>query len=402
MAEDWLINQWFPRCNILGYNYSFNATLYLSGIALDVDGDTGMVFTQDRNTGMPLIQLIPSHRIGHRYTGNTVEGGKYDGFTIWDGVIVNSSNIPVAYSILGDLPEDDMILPARSMQLLYEPEWQDQYRGISRLARSLFDILDIADTDELEKRAVKLAATIGLIHSTESGQPDEGAILVGVEEDALGNTPYPTRPPFEMLNSGEILYTKAGAGEDIKAFLSDRPSPNTEAFVARIERRIFSSLGYPYELSDPSKVGGASVRLIQDIARQSIASRQTTLERRAKLAVTYALTVAMDNDIIPRNDDDDWNNFKFTKPAKLTVDNGYEQQALREGFKLGITSFSSIAGQSGEDWYELRDQVQKETEDLLNRATMISKKYNITLDAALNLLSQRTPNAAPIVQNVQE
>ena len=51
------------------------------------------------------------------------------------------------------------------------------------------------------------------------------------------------------------------------------------------------------------------------------------------------------------------------------------------------------------DWYELREQQQRETEDLLDRAQILSKKYNIGMDAALSLLSQRAPNQMPVIQN---
>jgi Phage portal protein, lambda family len=395
-AEQWLREQWFPRCNVLGPNYDFRTTLYLTGVAIDVDGDSMMVFTYNRD-GFPQIQLIPSHRIGQRDFGNVVKEGKYAGYPIYDGVVCNFNNYPIAYSVLGDNKDEDIFIPINKQQFLFEPEWGDQYRGISRVARPLFDILDLQDTDELEKRAIKLAAAIGIIHSTESGQADASTPLIGAEEDIISGIVQPNAPPVEQLYGGEIYYTKAGVGEDIKAFLSDRPSPNTQAFVERVQRGVMAAVGWPYELLNPSKIGGASVRLIQDIARQSIADRQQTLERRARAMVAYALSVAMEEGFISKNNDPDVFNWKFTKPAKLSVDNGNEASADRDGYKLGTNTLAEISSKKGEDWFELRNQTEIEVDDLLTRAQKLASKFNITLDNALNLLSQRSANSTPVL-----
>src|SRR5215475_8360785 len=43
-AADWLKNVWFPQCNLLGPNYDFRTSLFLSGVALDVDGDSLCIY----------------------------------------------------------------------------------------------------------------------------------------------------------------------------------------------------------------------------------------------------------------------------------------------------------------------------------------------------------------------
>ena len=78
-----------------------------------------MIYTYDRFTNLPQIQLIPSHRIGQRESGNTVLAGKYEGFNIYDGVIVNKLNRPIAYRILGNTADEDKDLPANFVQFLY-------------------------------------------------------------------------------------------------------------------------------------------------------------------------------------------------------------------------------------------------------------------------------------------
>ena len=229
-----------------------------------------------------------------------------------------------------------------------------------------------------------------MVHSTESGEPDAQGMadLVNVAATTVANMVIPAGPPIEMIFGGEIMYAKAGVGEKIEFPNSDRPSPNTEAFIERLERRIYAALGWPYELLDPTVRNGGAIRLVQDLARQYITNRQTTLERRAKAAITFSLGYAMENGLLARNADSDWAKWSFTRPAKITVDNGNEASA-RDGLKLGINTLSEIAAKKGSDWIQLRNQTQKETEDLLDRAMILSKKYNITVDKALGLMSQR-------------
>lgn len=394
-VENWLLSSFYPVCNVLGPNFDFRTTLTLSSLSIDVDGDSGLLLTTTRS-GFPQIQLIASHRIGQRTDEETVESGRFSGYDIADGIIYNDAGRAIGYRVLGDDADDDVDISAASLQLLYEPEWSDQAgHGISRIARSTLDWLDIQDINEYTKRSIKIASTIGLIHTTETGTPDVSAGFVGASEDAVGTVITPNNLQLEYVRGGEIYYMKAGTGEDIKPMTDERPSQNSADFMDRIQRRALFAVGWPVELLDPSKVGGASVRLIQDLARKTVVSRQITLERRARWIVNYAVAKAMNTGLIPQNNTD-WYSWNFTKAGVLSVDNGNELQADREGYKLGTNTLADLSSKGGKDWYELREQQQLETDDLLTRATELSKKFNIGMDAALSLLSQRAPNQVPV------
>lgn len=400
-AEAFLRNSWYPICNVRGGNYDFRTSLFLLGVALDVDGDQLIIFTKSRD-GFPLLQFVPSHRIGQRdYSEKTVKKGRYRGAKIVDGVIVNTSGRAVAYRILGDAHDgsEDYEISAQSALLLYEPEWADTVRGIPRVARTVLDWMDVQDVDSYLKTAVKLDSSQGLIHATKDGGPDAGANLVTSEEDAT----VTANASLTLENFGpnnEIYYVSAGSGETVEPFRTERPHTNVTAFLERIERRGLYAIGWPIELADPSKVGGASVRLIQDLARKSIKSRQATGDRFAKWAVPWVLSVAMENDLLPKNYNDDWWSWNFTKPALITVDNGNEAAADRESLRIGTASMSEVTAKRGGDWYELRQQIEIETADLLERAKRLSEEHNITYDKALELLTQRgsspTAKASPV------
>jgi len=396
-VENWLKSKFFPVCNVRGPNYDFRTSLFLLGCALDVDGDALLVLTASRD-GFPLIQLVPAHRIGQRSMAEKeVKAGRYRGNAICDGVITNGLGRPIAYRILGDTPDEDQDLSAQSAMLLTEPTWADQIRGIPRIARTVLDLMDLQDLDVMLKRMVKNQSIISLIAKTRSGEADiTTSQLLTANEDAIIATQV-TNPQSgvgaELVFGGEMRYLHTD--EDITPFTPDSPSPNTENFISRIERRCLYSVGWPVEMMDATKIGGASVRLIQDLARKSIRTRQNTVERAVRFFINYAVATAMANELIPANYNDNWYAWTFTRPASVCVDNGNESSADRDNYKLGTATLAEIAAKKGQDWLELRNQSQKETEDLLDRAKAVSTKYNISLDKALALLSQRTPNEAP-------
>jgi len=390
-VETWLVEQFFPVCSVLGSNYPFNTILKLSSTALDVDGDTGLFLTSTKG-GFPQVGLVPAHRIGQRNNaGETiVQSGPFKGYRINDGVIVNDDGRPLAYRILGEKAEDDLDIAAQNLQLLLDPEFCDQWRGINKIARVATDWENQDEINDYLLRGAKLASSIGLKFKNESGDGSSEGVsgLAGASEDTV----IPTfQPGYMPINGGEIFFLKAGIGEDIDTLKNETPSQNTEAFISRIQKKAMYAIGWPQELLDPSKIGGASVRLVQDLVRRVIADRQDLIARRARLIVNYAVAKAMKEGILPTNNLD-WYKWSFTRGAALTVDNGNEQNALREGYKLGTNTLQDIASMRGVDWYEMRNQSQKETEDLITRAQALSKKYSLPFQVCLELLSQRSPN----------
>jgi len=393
-AYDWLMNKWFPICNVRGQNFDFRTSLYLSSIAIDVDGEVLMVLVKTPS-GFPLIRFIRSHRIGTRSSNGWVGGdkvmdkGPYKGLRMIDGVIVNNSLRPLAYSVLGDKQDasEDLLISVQSAFLLYEPKYTDQVRGIPASSAGLLDSIDFQDCEFFIRRQIKLDSSQGIMHTNETGEPDESANILTDEDAGLSATPNVLHT--EYIQGGEIMYFKAGG--KLEPYKSDRPSPNVEAFLGRIERRILYAIGWPIEMVDPSKVGGASVRLITDMTRQSISHRQNTVERKAKIALAYALSNAMEMGLISDNrEEDNWWDWSFNRPATIVIDQGYESQADREAMKLGQTTLSAIAQKQGKNWYDIREQTTIETEDLLDRAYALMKKYpDLNLSAAINLLSQR-------------
>ncbi len=399
-VRDWLMERFYPVANVRGGNYNFVNSLNALSVALDVDGEA-LVYLQISRDGFPQFGIIPSHRIGQRSSSDLVTNGRYKGNQMIDGVILNSNMRPVAYRILGDKPEEDYDISAQSSMLVFESPWVDSVRGISKFGSVLLDALNTQDIDFFLQQGVKLDSAVGLLSYTQSGSADQSVVensILAEDESTIPAPPLANTPTsglaVETMLGGLINYFKAGSGEKLESFKTERPHGNVENFVKRLERRCMYGLGWPYEMLNATEIGGASVRLVQSEARNSIHSRQTTLARVAKFVVSYAVATAMENGLIPTNYNDSWFNWNFKYGELLTVDAGYEAEADRKGLLLGTTTLEDIAAKHGEDWYDIREQTTKEVDDLLTRAQALATKFNIPMNQALSLLTQRSPNEA--------
>jgi capsid protein len=401
-VEVWLKNRVFPVVNVRGGNYDFLNTLLAISIALDIDGDCLLYLAQSRN-GFPMVGVLPSHRIGSRNASDLVKDGRYKGNKIQDGVILNPDARPIAYRVLGDTPEDDYDISAQSAMLLFETQWLDSNRGISNCAPCLLECINVADIDSNLQLGVKSASSINVLAYSNEGLIDDSNLtspILGEDANALPQAPITTSTnsglSVQPMFGGMINYLSTDEGEKLEAFKSDMPTANIEAFVSRLERRIMESIGWPYELLNSKDAGGAAVRLVQQQARIAIRSRQNTLTRASKFIVAYCVAQGMKQGLIPQNYNDEWFNWQFNYGELLTVDNGYEAEANRKDLLLGLTTLEEVTAKKGKDWVEVREQITKETEDLLTRAKDLSTRYAIPMAQALDLLSQRTPNGVPV------
>ena len=397
----WLREIWYPNANVRGGVFDFQTDLFVSGVAWDVDGDDVVAFGV-REDQFPVLKFYGAHEIGNRgLKDNEVKNGSLDGAKVQNGIIVDRNKRFLGVKILGETVDQDETIPAFNCHLNFDPEWRHTNRGIGKPARTLLDSFDVDDIDVFLKRGVKLDSSIGLLHHTESGQAPTVGDIIGSRDDNPPATAVAQDVKVERRYGGEILYLKAGLEEKVEALKSERPHPNTEQFVLRIERRIMRALGWFYELLDPSKIGGASVRMIQDQARMSIEWQQKCMRRRALRCVQFAVGQAMKAGFIPENNDGgDWLKWGFTLPAQLTVDQGYDEQADRDNLDVGSTTLLDVCGKKGKWWEDNRQQRYTENLNLIDKAMELvkyakGKGGDLTLREALDMMQKSGPNGRP-------
>lgn len=345
-AEEWLWG-WCNICELRGQPFNFTACLFLASIALDRDGDFGCLLTFSPD-GYPLLQHFPAHRIGQRDTSKIVQDGPYKGLEIQNGVVFNTSGRPVAYRVLGDEEAKDRFVSARDFVVPFSPRWFDQGRGITRLAHAIADWSDVRDIRDFTKLGVKIENSIAIKQKVaEQDTDDADALIAAGQVDAAGNA-----IAVDWLDGGAIHYLRAGAGEDIEAFEGKKPGNNWKAFVeGHIMRSAYAGLGWPIEFAwSMAELGGASVRHVVGKAQRTVEHRQMDLGPFALRLVGYAIAKAMKLGLLPACDD--WFNWDFGLPPRITVDEGYQFDNELNGYRAGFQTLRDIYAKHGRDWQE--------------------------------------------------
>jgi hypothetical protein len=253
------------------------------------------------------------------------------------------------------------------------------------------------DIDVFLKRGLKLAASVGLIQWNEEGEANSGPEAITTEVDDPTQSTNPVT--VEQIEGGEGYYFRSNSGSKIETLKDARPTIEQEKYIARVERRCIYSLGWSYQLLYPELVGGAPARIVVDLANKNLKIRRRVGLRRWRRIISYAIAKAMEGGFLSKNyEGADWAAWHPSMPGNITADSGNDEAAALNNLKMGTTTLAIETGKKGHYWRSLRDQRQREIEDLAARAMAITKQYPaIPFDKAMELLEQRAPNPTAAV-----
>jgi hypothetical protein len=389
-GEPWLY-EWHKINNVRGPSYSQDYTNRVTLIETKVDGDHFIHLTASE-TGYPMLQSIRAHRIGDRNGGSTIrlESGPYRGLWMTNGVIHNEYGRPLAYNLLGETEQDDEPISARDMVQCMRPDYADQMRGLSHLAASAIRFSSVDVLREFEMRAHQLSASIALIEHNETGTADEAAAAVEIPTD--DNPGTASGLVTQTHEAGMVKYYKSGSG-DLTGFTYDRPGMNAQNFEKSILRGALYGIEWDADfalaLQQPA---GAWARTIIEKIRRSIINNQTMLANVQRISDGYGIAKAIKRGEIPAPSDGDWYSWEFQGPPRITADTGNEERVKREKYLIGALTLKAWEGEQGNWWEETREQREIEVNDLLERASRLAEKWDISMDAAVALIEQRSPN----------
>jgi hypothetical protein len=397
LAKQFLFD-WRKTADVRGPAFDGHTSARIRLLGRKVDGDIGRILTFDRADNFPRLQFVRAHRIGSAQLGDgEVKKGRYAGQQIRNGVITDRIGRPLAYRILmtsgnamasaRDADFDDV--EASAFVLTFNPDYPDQYRGISEMMSAITSASDLKRLNDYEMRAQQIQSQEAIAESNEEGEAAPG-------QD------YPTNGvagslKVETRDKGLIRYYRAGTGSQIVLHRPDRPGPGCQEFESRIVARMFYGMqwdpNFALALKDP---GGAWARIILKKINATIAENQR-IEAKAQLAEdTFGLARATKYKFLPEPNDGDIWSWDYSGPARLTADSGNDEAAKREKYKLGILTLQQWAAEDGNWWEETRQQKEDETRDLLTRAQAIKTEFpELTLMECVNLLEMRTPNGPP-------
>lgn len=382
-AKKWLTDEWYEICNIVGDSSDFVSDLYLASVAMDRDGEIFEHFTGTPN-GYPQIQIIPSHRID---AGGLTEGkltkGRYSGSQFYheDGIIYwTDTGKPAAYSFCDADGKHERFIDAAFMKHTFEKAWPEQKRGLPIFWASLNGLRDILQSEEWERMNLLSMSSLNYTVHNESGGPDMDEPDY-VAPEGCGEL------AVKYLAGGQIMYAKAGSGEKLEQHQNFRPGNPWHEFYDMQVRQAMVEINWPMSLWKPSGQGTAERSQI-GLACRSVEDRQSVLKKIAKWRTSKACAWAVSAGRLPKSAD--WWNWDFTRPAKLTIDDGRTSKERLEKFKAGIINQTDMIGEEGKSFDEnLIERGEEIAAREMNRLEM-EKKYGIEIDPRYYLML--TPN----------
>lgn len=361
-AESWLLNVWYPNCDVRGGVYDFQQVLMLASLGIDREGEFFGMLSETSEGGFPLIQCIPPHKIKSDPREERVKGGKFSGAKIHDGVIRNKRGRAIAYRVYPDDDDDKNFedIGADTIKHLYNPRYQDQGRGLPTFTHALEDLKHCLQSTEDERRRQAMLSGLGLIVTNEAGGPDlnDPAVALMLNQGTKQGSAYENRQG--------IYYLTANAGEKLEQIKHDSPGEVYESFHDRMIREAIIGAGWAYSLVWKNTGQGTAERAEVLRARRAIASRQKLLDLFAKQVVTYAINYGIRKKLVSAlNAPLSWT---FTHPPRLSVDDGREEKAMNEAFRLGRTNMSDLLEADGR---ESKTHLKRRIDEIVERKLAI-------------------------------
>jgi len=420
VAEHWVNEQWFNNCTTKGFAYPFSTMLKVLSRTLDMDGDSLMLFTRDKYN-FPLLQFIGSHRVGSTNTNYPsrdnslleVNGKKYQ---CLDGVVYDEIGKPIYWNIKRDdaqittwqqdpkTEQKDTLVSVNNAQLVMDPLVFDKGRGLPSLYSCVLFGLQIEDLHAFLMDIAKIEATIAMVVKNDLGQaPQEYENLLNQIQSAGNlNSALPAVAPtvhgLSIIKQPTINYAKADGGE-LQSFKSDRPSEQIQNYIRDIETKLLSAIGIPHQIIySPETISGRAVNAVTQMVRQTVSHRQNLLRRYAKLAVSYALSVAMEEGMIPKNYDEDIDSIiHFTKPPEFTLDINQDNSTNLDLYKVGLISGEQYCARNDTNFKQICQKREKEINELLSYVENTKKLYpDMNESTILNLYTQRGQSTVTI------
>ncbi|TXH52223.1 MAG: phage portal protein [Desulfurellales bacterium] len=388
-AANWWAG-WCPVCDVASL-HPFGTLQSLIARAWLIDGEAFVVLTSGRNapSGMaqrPRIQLVESHRVATPI-------GMLGDSTVIDGIEIDrQTGRPVAYWIrTGDAYNR---VDAASVIHVFEPSRIGQYRGLSFLTPVMNDLHDLDDLQMLEMKAAKVAAEVTNVITTETGELTDEDIrrqkftLEG--EDSLGHTGTEDRERhYRKSFGGRTVALKSG--EDIKQFISNRPSVAAREYWDYLTSKICAGVGISKLLVYPYTLQGTVTRSDLDVSATFFRCRSAVLQAAFARIYLWAIDWARANERSLADPPSDWKAVTVRAPRSVNVDVGRNSTAMLEELKNGVRTYEDIYAEQGEDWRQrLR---QKAREAALIRD--LSVEFGVSESAIAELSADTSEPAAP-------
>jgi hypothetical protein len=245
-------------------------------------------------------------------------------------------------------------------------------RGLPSTTAGIEDIKHCLQSTEYERIRQLIVSSIGMVEYNDTGAMpiDETQELFRDARD-IGTTPISeegmTMKPYA---GGQYIYMRANSGAKLETIKHDTPGDMWENFQDRMIRMTVAGMKWSYSMVWKPAGQGTAERADIERARRAVIERQKILRYVAKECMTYAYAYFAARGDVPLLDEP--SAWRFTPPPRLTIDDGREEAAMREGIKLGNRNMRDALAAQAQDHDEfyrtkardiaMRKLIQQDTE----------------------------------------
>lgn len=323
--------------DVRGFNYNFHGNYERVVLALIRDGAIYRLNVSGKDS-FPLSQWFEAHRIGSRGLREVKADGPYKGMEIVGGHIISKTGRTVAYQVLGNVPADDTIIPARFMQCITSPATPTEIRGWPELAPAVETFWSAREFKQREQIKQVLASSLSIVESTPSGLPSSGPnSTTTVGTDADGNA---LKVKQDSFFPGLIRFIQSGRGK-IEIPKTDTPSMDTQAFLQTLQQEAVAGMGWRIE--HITNTGGSSAAN-HAVAAQINGIAAHTFDFVSRYAVSEIQWRVASH--IARGDltaSDDWWRWNLLQPRKYSPNPSRATMQKLKEYELGLCSGEAYA-----------------------------------------------------------
>ena len=342
--------EWEHECESpeVAGRFSMMECQYMLSEAIDRDGE--MFIIKSKRGGQPKFQMVETHRV-------ETPPNLAMSTDIADGIKFNKLGQPICYYVKQSEGVYTTI-PASAMLHIFEAEYVSQSRAFPPHQHAINNLRDEMDLLAMEKVAAKDNARTSRVLKVEDTKMDSGDLGLG-QPLGEGNTQIqPTDPDVLNRVLGGVTAVLQN-NESLVSYVSARPSSAFTGFIDHLRRDSVMG-GLPYEfVADPTRAGGASVRLVVAKAGRYFSQRQNILIKRfLNPYFQYWLGTKIKNGDIPTAKN--WWRVEWVCPKSVTVDAGRDAANERADLDMGRQPPSDDMQQRG---YSFEKTVRKTARD---------------------------------------
>jgi lambda family phage portal protein len=363
-----------------------------------IDGEVFIYLTHDPLTQEPKLQLIEAHRVDTPTSMVAQEGvNVIDGIEInprtrqrvayWVRKLDTATMIGIGntlYPYVATLKQEYERVPADQIIHVFKRMRPGMQRGVPQMFCVGNDLHDLSDLQQEEMKAAKSAGDMANVWHTKTGEPVDTSSFRRVPrtvstQDAQGNAVSKQAPIyFDVTQGGRDRYLKPG--EDVKQFLTERPTVATREFWDYLTFRVCAGMGISRLLVAPyAPAQGTVVRSDLDTNNTFFRSRSRKMIIVSRRVYNFVMgdKVEWDRDLIgaPK----DWKKVTVRSPRAITADVGRNSEAMINEHAAGLRTLSDIYAESGEDWEEALEQRAREAA----RAQELADQYGVPVELVL-------------------